>query len=269
MKRVELPDFVKVGQGETTIYLLHGGYGSKAYWSPMIERLAHKGYRVIAWDAPGYGSSPLPDDLSIESAAEACRALVEDTATDNNVILGHSMGGLIAPLVANTCRDRVHGVVLSATVSSFGHLDRATRDEFVAERVAPLDAGKTMREVAAPLVRSMMGKEASGPDVERIVEATALTPDATFRAAIRAIVEYDGAPALDALTTPTLVIAGELDPIGRADNLRALAESLPDADYHCIADAGHYAWAEDPVAFDAALIPFLERIGGRQSETRR
>lgn len=268
MNRSELPDHVKVGQGDTTVYLLHGGYGSKAYWTPMIARLAKAGYRVIAWDAPGYGVSPLPVRFSIEHAARACAALIRDTHTARNVVLGHSMGGLIAPLVANMLPDCVQGVVLSATVSSFGHLDEATRMEFVAERVAPLDAGKTMREVAAPLVRSMMGAKASGPDVEQIVEATALTCDTTFRAAIRAIVDYDGGPALNALSVPALVIAGEVDPIGRPENLARLAQGLPDATYHCIAGTGHYAWAEEPAAFDAALLPFLTRVAGAPSQPK-
>lgn len=260
MTRATLPDHVKVGQGDTTVYLLHGGYGSKDYWAPMIVRLARAGYRVIAWDAPGYGVSPLPERFSIEGAAGACAALIDDTGTQCNIVLGHSMGGLIAPLVAALRPDAVQAVVLSATVSSFGHLDAATRAEFVAERVAPLDAGKTMRDVAGPLVLSMMGPDASGADVDQIVEATAQTPDATFRAAIQAIVDYDGEPALSALTQPTLVIAGERDPIGRADNLQALARALPAATYHCIPGTGHYAWAEDPRGFDAALLPFLMRI---------
>lgn len=261
MSRENVPDYLKAGQGETTVYLLHGGYGSKEYWAPVVRRLAGAGYRVIAWDAPGYGISPLPKAFSIEAMAQACAALLDDTATARNIILGHSMGGLIAPRLAQLRPDLVTAVILSATVSSFGHLDQATREAFVAERVAPLDAGKSMKDVASALVRSMMGKNASGPDIDEVVAETAATPDATFRAAIRAIVDYDGAPALAALEKPTLVIAGEVDPIGRADALMALAEELSNAEYHCILGAGHYAWAEDAAAFDAALMPFLKRFG--------
>lgn len=260
---VALPDYTKAGQGDVTVYLLHGGYGSKEYFRPLMRRLTGEGYRVIAWDAPGYGISPLPDDFGIEAAAASCVALLDATHSGTNIVLGHSMGGLIAPLVANMRPELVGAVVLSATVSSFGHLDAATQAEFVAERVAPLDAGKTMREVAAPLVRSMMNDRAEGRDVERIMEAAAETPDPTFRAAIQAIVEYNGEPAIAALTKPTLVIAGAIDPIGRADALKAMADDLPDAEYHCLDNCGHYAWIEDAPAFDAALMPFLARHAGR------
>lgn len=255
-----LPDYTKAGDGDVTVYLLHGGYGCKEYFQPLMRRLTGAGYRVIAWDAPGYGISPLPDAFSIEALAEACARLIEATHGHSNIVLGHSMGGLIAPLVAGLCPAQVDAIVLSATVSSFGHLDEATQREFVAERVAPLDAGKTMRDVAAPLVRSMMNDAVEGPDVDRIMQAAAETPDATFRAAIGAIVAYDGAPALAALQCPALVIAGEIDPIGRADALQTMADGLARAEYHCLKNCGHYAWIEDSGAFDEALMPFLAQI---------
>lgn len=255
----KIADYSKHGEGETTVYLLHGGYGCKEYFQPLMRRLSKAGYRVIAWDAPGYGISDLPDDFSIETAAQACAELMDATHSDVNIVIGHSMGGLIAPRLAGLRPELVRAVVLSATVSSFGHLDKETQQSFIAERVAPLDAGMTMREVAAPLVRSMMNEAAEGPDVTRIMEAAAETPDATFRAAIQAIVEYDGEPALEQLSRPTLVIAGAIDPIGRAEDLKKLADGLADAEYHCLENCGHYAWAEDPKAFDAALFPFLAR----------
>lgn len=258
-----IPDYTKAGQGDVTVYLLHGGYGSKEYFQPLMRRLNEAGYRVIAWDAPGYGISSLPHDFSIETVAAACAALLDATHSGTNIVLGHSMGGLIAPLVAGLRPDLVDSVVLSATVSSFGHLDKVSQETFVAERVAPMDAGKTMRDVAAPLVRSMMNNAASGPDVERIMQAAAETPDATFRAAIKAIVEYNGEPALGALDKPVLVIAGAIDPIGRSDALEAMANDLRNAEYHCLKNCGHYAWIEDAAAFDAALMPFLARQARR------
>lgn len=260
MSRVDVPDFVKVGQGDTTLFLLHGGYGSKAYWAPVIERYSRQGLRVVAWDAPGYGVSPLPDDLSINGLAEAAARLVDEVGTARNIVLGHSMGGLIAPLVANLRPDTVQAIIMSATVSSFGHLDQQTRDDFIAERVKPLDEGLNMKEVAGPLVRSMMRAEAAGPDVDRVVSETASTPDATFRAAIEAIVNYEADAALADLRTPTLLIAGEIDPIGKADNLAALHGQLEGSEFHVVPGCGHYSWVEDPETFDAAVLPFIRRF---------
>ena len=71
-----VPDHLVAGSGKTTVFLLHGGYGSKDYWKPEIETLVKAGYRVVAWDAPGYGISPLPATFTIESLAAACVRLI-------------------------------------------------------------------------------------------------------------------------------------------------------------------------------------------------
>lgn len=55
-----LPDHEIAGRGPFTIYLLHGAYGSRQYFADLIAALVGHGYRVVAWDAPGYGLSELP-----------------------------------------------------------------------------------------------------------------------------------------------------------------------------------------------------------------
>ena len=51
---MRIPDYQVTGEGKVTIYLLHGIYGAKDYWRYQTARLVGKGYRVVAWDAPGY-----------------------------------------------------------------------------------------------------------------------------------------------------------------------------------------------------------------------
>ena len=55
------PDYQVSGAGDTTVFLLHGAYGAKDYFRYEIETLVRAGLRVVAWDAPGYGLSPLPE----------------------------------------------------------------------------------------------------------------------------------------------------------------------------------------------------------------
>ncbi|HEY7742891.1 MAG TPA: alpha/beta fold hydrolase, partial [Burkholderiales bacterium] len=68
---MRLPDYTVTGEGRVTVFLLHGIYGSKEYWRYQTERLVARGYRVVAWDAPGYGLSPLPVPFSFDVVAEA------------------------------------------------------------------------------------------------------------------------------------------------------------------------------------------------------
>lgn len=128
MSNTRMPDFQVAGNADTTVYLLHGAYGSKDYFRAEIETLVRAGYRVVAWDAPGYGLSPLPEGgLSIESIAAAATRLIEHTGTARNIVVGHSMGGIAAPLVTLLAGERVHGLVVSATLGSFRASQRRTR----------------------------------------------------------------------------------------------------------------------------------------------
>ena len=114
------PDYQVSGASDTTVFLLHGAYGSKDYFRYEIETLVRAGLRVVAWDAPGYGLSPLPEDgLTIERLAETAGCLIDREGSATNIVLGHSMGGLITPAVHAARPGKVHGVVISATVGSF------------------------------------------------------------------------------------------------------------------------------------------------------
>src|SRR5687768_4285553 len=93
----QFPDFQVAGSGDTTVFLLHGAYGSKDYFAHEIATRVGAGLRVVAWDAPGYGISPLPaGGLSIEGLADAAARLIDLMGSRRNVVLGHSMGGIVA-----------------------------------------------------------------------------------------------------------------------------------------------------------------------------
>lgn len=64
MTHTTLPDYEVAGNGPVTIFLLHGAYGSKTYYKNVIKSLVEQGFRVVAWNAPGYGISPLPENYS-------------------------------------------------------------------------------------------------------------------------------------------------------------------------------------------------------------
>ena len=85
MKQQTLPDYMVSGEGDTTVYLLHGAYGSKEYWRFTIKELVGAGFRVIAWDAPGYGISALPEKMTIASLAESFNRLVAATRSRRTV----------------------------------------------------------------------------------------------------------------------------------------------------------------------------------------
>ncbi|WP_043009238.1 alpha/beta fold hydrolase [Comamonas testosteroni] len=257
------PDYQVAGTGDTTVFLLHGAYGAKDYFRYEIETLVRSGLRVVAWDAPGYGISPLPKGgLSIEGLAETVGCLMDREASATNIVLGHSMGGITAPAVYAARPEKVHGVVISATLGSFAQKSPEDQKTFLAERVEPLRAGNTFRDTAGKVIDSMFAPGSKGPMVELVREVALGTHADTFCAAITAITLYDGEPNLKRLCVPTLLLAGEHDKVGRPEGMKNLqTQFMPHAEYACIPDAGHYAFAEQHDLFNAHLLRFIrERV---------
>ena len=257
------PDYqVAGGDTDTTVFLLHGAYGSKEYFRYEIDTLVRAGYRVVAWDAPGYGISPLPPaGLSIEGLAEVAGRLIDRVGSATNVVLGHSMGGVLAPAIHAARPDKVHGVVISATVGSFSQKSEQDKKTFLAERVEPLKQGKAFYDTAAAVIDSMFAPGSSGPMVDLVRRVALGTAADTFCEAIEAIVAYNGEPNLQKLQRiPVLLLAGAHDKVGRPEGMQAMkTQFVPHADYACMPQSGHYAFAEEHERFNEALLGFIRQ----------
>jgi len=256
-----IPDFQVAGDSDTTVFLFHGAYGSKDYFRAEIETLVRAGLRVVAWDAPGYGLSALPaEGLSIEGLAQSAARLVELMGSRTNVVLGHSMGGIIAPAVAVLLPHKVHGLVISATVASFSEKSEADKKTFLAERVDPLKRGNTFRDTAAAVIDAMFAPGSSGPLVQLVREVALATSKDTFVAAIEAIVRYEGVPTLRKVAVPTLLLAGAHDKVGQPAGMENIQKSfVPHAEFHVLPQSGHYGFAEQPELFNQHLLGFIRQ----------
>ncbi len=261
MSQPSCPDFsITHAQGHAsgvTVFLLHGAFGAKEYWRAQIQALAHAGHRVVAWDAPGYGLSPLPADFSIDQCAQALAELLRREGGTCNVVMGHSMGGMIAQKAWAYAPQLIHGYVLSATSAAFGKSDGDWQKEFVRQRVAPLDAGRTLPEHAPGMLRTMMATGAQGPAVDLLIATVSLMREETFRAAVAAIATYEGRALLPTMQVPVLCVAGELDRTAPAEVMAKMATKLPRAQFVTLSGVGHFGWAEQPDTFNKLLLQFL------------
>ncbi len=69
----DLPVYRTRGEGETSVFLLHGAYGDGRYFDDLANSLVDAGYRVIDWDCPGYGeSAPASPAISKPSPRPPC-----------------------------------------------------------------------------------------------------------------------------------------------------------------------------------------------------
>jgi 3-oxoadipate enol-lactonase len=245
------------------LVFLHGIGGSADVFAPQLAR--DWGRRALAWDMPGYGRSVPLAETTIATLAEAAVAWLERLGVAKPVLVGHSIGGMIVQEMLARRPDLPGAAVLVATSAAFGSSDGTFQREFLAARLGPLDAGRSMAELAEPIVAGMLG---GAPDPEgraRAVAAMAATPEAAYRATVRALVGFDRRAALADIRVPTLLIAGEKDPNAPAATMHKMAARIAGARIVVLPGCGHLPNLEAPAAFDAALGDFLATLsdGGR------
>ena len=251
------------GDGDTAVLLLHGIGGGRSIWddagSGTTRALAAAGYRAVAADLPGYGDSQRFDAPDLDVMVDAVRELIASLAAVRLVLLGHSMGGMIAQELMARDPGPVQGLVLACTSASFGKADGAWQALFLAERLAPLDAGLGMSGLADKLAPGLVSPQAPPEAVRAARQVMACVPEATYRAALQAIAGFDRREALSALRVPTLLLAAEHDRAAPADVMQRMAVRIVGSEYACIPQAGHIANVEAPAAFNAAVLAFLSR----------
>lgn len=241
--------------------LLHGIGSTSAAWRLQYGPLGEH-FRVVAWDAPGYGgSAPLAGESP--PAEDYARALARwlDALGIREAILGtNSWGTPTAVVFARLFPQRVRALVLGGPAAGWGWLPREERDRRLASRIkrARTLGMKTMREddaneLVAPgasdEVRQWI-RSAEGLRVEGYVQA------AHMLAAVDVVREATG------LACPARVVAGELDKRTPPDaNAKRIAAAMANARLVMIEDCGHLPHLEHPGRFNAEVLEAAREAG--------
>ena len=235
------------------LVFLHGVGGGQAAWDRQVAHFTRLGYSCIAWDQPGYGGTPPVEPYSLENVAEALRKTLP---AGKSILVGHSMGGFVAQAAWARFPERIAGLALCFTSAAFGGGSDFAR-QFIAQRIAPLDEGKTMAEIAAKLMPTMRGAKSDPAGLataERIMAGIA--PD-TYRKAVTMLTTFDHRHTLPTISVPTLVVAGSDDRTAPPAVMQRMAERIPGARYVVLEGCGHLGPMDQPGEFNAVLERFL------------
>ena len=253
------PSCIQVGAPGTGVPLvfLHGIGGRASGWGPVQQACAAAGHASLAWDMPGYGPSPTIDPYDFNGLADALAALLDAHHLNQAVLVGHSLGGMVALQMWARHPQRVAGLVLAASSPAFGHGSGDFQQAFIAQRLAPLEAGHSMAEVAAGLIPTMVAPGYSGPGLAQATACMSSITPAAYKAALGALVQFEQRAALPTVQVPTLCVAGEHDRTASPTVVQRMADKIPHAQYLCLPGVGHLLTFEQPERFATALLPFL------------
>lgn len=248
-----------------TVVLLHGGPGSfdHSYFKPDFARLADVA-QVVYLDLLGHGRSEWgdPADWTFEAAADAVRDFCDALGIERPVVLGHSLGGMVALVYGIRHPEQPAGLVFQ---SIFGRFDlERTVDSFrrvggdelaeVAHRAYGGVGPEVTPEEWAPCWQ-LFGSWVPGDEERaRTVANAELNPRG-----IALLREFDLLDEAHRIACPTLVCGGELDPIAPPAALQELYAALPseNAQLEVVDGAGHFTWRDAPDRYWPLLIDFV------------
>jgi len=245
--------------GRRTVVLMHGIGGGGETFAPQLEALADA-FDVVAWNMPGYGGSELDGAMTFAGLAGALEGLLDKLGVAQADLVGHSIGGMIAQEFVATHPGRVRSMVLSGTTAAFGSKDGSFQEKFVNDRLAPLDAGQTMADLAKVAAARLVGPDADPMAGPLIQAAMTAVPPATYRAAIRCLASFDRFADMATISVPTLLVAGEVDRNAPARTMESMSRKIAGARYACLPATGHMAPLEQPAAFNALVREFLDGV---------
>jgi len=262
----------EAGVGGRPLLLVHGFTGAKEDFRDVVGPLAAEGWWVVAPDLRGHGSSAHPaheDAYGIDLFAADMVGLVDDLRWDRFDLLGHSMGGMIAQVVALGAQDRISRLVLMDTAT--GSLDgsESGSDENVALMRLGIELCRAEGIGAIAAVLEMGDQPLDSPAHARLAELPewrlweskkflACSPEMWCAMVETFLTVEDRMESLSALSMPTLVMVGEQDrPFLKVS--KRMAETIPGAELVVIPDAGHSPQFENPHAWYSAVSGFLAR----------
>jgi len=238
------------------LFILHGLFGMLDNWHNMAKKLsAH--FNVITVDQRNHGQSPHSKEMSFELMAQDLADLMDLVGIEKATILGHSMGGKTAMKFADLHPDKIEKLIIvdiapkkykpghTAYFHAFNTIDFSkceTRKE-ADNALAAIESNFGIRQ----FLLKNLNKAGSGYSLK-----FALKPIESFYPKMIDTMTFQWIISL-----PTLFIYGEKSGYITEDDMLIIEETFTDSGFINIKDAGHWVHAEQPKAFESAVLEFL------------
>ena len=242
------------------VVLLHAFPLNRTMWEPQIPAFARR-VRVISVDLRGHGESDsFGGEVTLADFADDVIGLLDHLHIRTAVFTGLSMGGYTLFALYRRYRERVNALVLADTKAQADTAEgRAGRFEMI--RTADAKGSGAIADIMLPRLLSPDSVSHNTPVVERVRSIITATPAETITADLRAMAERpDSVDLLPSISSPTLVVVGELDQGTPPADARLMAERIPGARLVIIPKAGHLSNLEQPEAFNQALLTFVDAL---------
>ena len=244
-----------VDPSKPTVVFVHGAGLDHSWWGLQSRYFGYHGFNVLAVDLPGHGRSDGPPLASIEGMSDWILALLNASKIEKSVLVGHSMGSLIALEFAARYPDRAQKLALIGTAYpmkvSDAYLDAAKRNDQAAYDMETIWGHAAQVPFAG---NPNPGMWMYGDTLARL---SRLAPGVLHTDLVACNAYAGGMEAAARVTCPALFVVGARDVMTPPRAAQALAGAIAGSTTVTIAPSGHSLMAEAPDATLDALIGFL------------
>jgi 3-oxoadipate enol-lactonase len=237
------------------VLLLHGvTMTAELGWSRIIRRLGQS-YRVVAPDLRGHGDGiPCGSRFSLEECADDVAALAQVLDMERVIVVGYSMGGVVAQLLWRRHRELVAGLVLCATARN---VRGSPLERMMSLTLPAITSTLRWNPATQALTAQMLGESVLGQLedadtrawVRRQLNRTSLS---NAWSAVQAVSGFTSHQWIGEVDVPTAVVITTEDRVVPASRQRRLAAAIPQAQVIEVA-ADHGLCVKDPQAFGSAI----------------
>lgn len=226
---------------------------TRAMWAPQLRALEER-HRVLAYDHLGHGDSAVPrGPYSVQRAAQALLALLDELGIGSVRYCGVSLGGMVGIWLAAAAPHRVERLAL---VSTSAHrpppgrwLDRAA--------LVRAEGMAAVHDAVIGLSFTEGFRQRQPATVERYSTMLLDTPAEGYAGCCEALAIADLRGVLGSVRAPTLVLSGIADPASPPAHGRAIAAGIPDSRFVALPDAAHLSTVEQPRRTTRLLLDHL------------
>jgi pimeloyl-ACP methyl ester carboxylesterase len=251
-------EFVHQGHGTgVPIVCLHGGTDSWRSFEPVLAALSPD-IEAFALSQRGHGDSDRPESgYEIENLARDAAAFMRAQGIVRAVIVGHSMGSIVAQQMAIDFPELVSGLILLGSLSNLaGNTDVQT---FYEEAIRPL-GDVVDPEMAREFQESTLAVPIDPLVLETMIAECLKVPARVWKAAFAGFIDVNLIPELAKVDAPALILWGTSDNFGLRAEQDAIAAALPASKLVVYPGHGHALHWEEPLLIAAAIEEFVAQF---------
>jgi pimeloyl-ACP methyl ester carboxylesterase len=247
-------DYTDTGNGDTTLFFVHGWCINKTYWSDQVNFFSGK-YRVVTVDLPGFGQSGKNrTSWSAGAFGSDIDSVLSQLNLRNVVLVGHSMAGDIILQAAINAPDRVIGLV---GVDNFKNCSYAPTQQEKEEEAKAIDTLKhNFKRVASEYFNQALFYKTTADSIRKRVLNDVAGVDTVIAAACMEQQDFDEVKSLVAVKKKLYLINSDVTP---TDTTGFITNHIPYEVFY-IHETGHFPMIEKPREFNLLLEQVMAKI---------